>query len=119
MECRCLRQLATLEGRILVQGEEELGRDAGRGYLMLEATDARIHYVCYTPEMEAARNHGGLRTNSFIRLRKVFSDGHPTVDSLGSVCARPSTQCSVLQCQLGFVCSMCARLETANATANI
>ena len=64
-----LRGLTTLEGRILVHGEEE---SSGRSYLMLEGTDARVHYVYYTPEMEAARNRGGLRTNSFIRLRKLF-----------------------------------------------
>jgi type IV secretory pathway VirD2 relaxase len=74
------RQLTTLEGRILAHGEEETGRDAGRGYLMLEGTDARIHYVGYTPKMEEARSRGGLRTNSFIRLRKVFSEGHPLVE---------------------------------------
>lgn len=79
------RQLTTLEGRILVHGEEETGRGAGRPYLMLEATDGRIHYILYTPEMEKARSRGGLRINSFIRLRKVFSEGHPSleVDDLG------------------------------------
>jgi type IV secretory pathway VirD2 relaxase len=79
------RQLTTLEGRILVHGEEETGRDAGRGYLMLEATDGRIHYVRYTPEMEEARSRGSLRTNSFIRLQKVFSEGPPLfkIDDLG------------------------------------
>jgi type IV secretory pathway VirD2 relaxase len=74
------RQLTTLEGRILVHGEEETGRDGGRGYLMLEATDGRIHYVCYTPEMEEARSRGSLRSNSFIRLRKVFTEGHPLLE---------------------------------------
>jgi type IV secretory pathway VirD2 relaxase len=79
------RQLTTLEGRILVHGEEDTGREAGRCYLMLEATDARVHYVCYTPEMEEARSRGGLRTNSFIRLRKLFSEGRPVleIDDLG------------------------------------
>ncbi len=72
-----LRSLETLEGRILVHSEEET---SGRRYLMLEGTDARIHYINYTPEMEEARNRGGLRTNSFLRLRKVFTDGHPALD---------------------------------------
>jgi type IV secretory pathway VirD2 relaxase len=70
------RQLTTLEGRILVHGEEE---SSGRSYLMLEGTDARVHYVYYTPEMEAARNRGGLQTNAFVRLRKLFSDGRPAL----------------------------------------
>ena len=30
--------------------------------------------------MEAARKLGGLRTNSFVRLRKLFTDGHPVVE---------------------------------------
>ena len=64
-----LRSLTTLEGRILVDGEEE---SSGRSYLMLEGTDARVHHVYYTPELEAARNLGGLRTNSFIRLESCF-----------------------------------------------
>jgi hypothetical protein len=70
------RQLTTLEGRILVRGEEE---SSGRSYLMLEGTDGRVHYVYYTPEMEAARNRGGLQTNAFVRLRKLFSDGRPAL----------------------------------------
>jgi type IV secretory pathway VirD2 relaxase len=77
-----LRDLTTLEGRILVHGEEE---SSGRTYLMLEGTDARLHYLYYTPEMEAARNRGSLRTNSFIRLRKLFTEGGPAleIDDMG------------------------------------
>jgi hypothetical protein len=80
-----LRSLTALEGRILVHGEEETGRMAGRSYLMLEGTDGRVHYVYYTPEIEAARNRGGMRANSFIRLRKSFSEGRPLleIDELG------------------------------------
>jgi type IV secretory pathway VirD2 relaxase len=80
-----LRGLTTLEGRILVHGEEDDGRAAGRSYLMLEGTDGRVHYVYYTPEMETARGRGGLRTNSFVRLQKLFSKGRPVLklDELG------------------------------------
>ncbi|HEX4133247.1 MAG TPA: DUF3363 domain-containing protein [Bryobacteraceae bacterium] len=79
------RRLTTLEGRILVHGEEDTGRQVGRSYLMLEGTDGQVHYVYYTPEMEAARGQGGLRTNSFVRLRKLFAEGHPglKIDELG------------------------------------
>jgi type IV secretory pathway VirD2 relaxase len=79
------RQLVSLEGRILVHGEEETGREVGRSYLMLEGTDGRVHYVYYTPEMDEARRRGGLRTNAFVRLRKVFAEGRPAleVDELG------------------------------------
>jgi type IV secretory pathway VirD2 relaxase len=80
-----VRRLTILEGRILVHGEEDIGRHAGRSYLMLEGTDGQVHYVYYTPELEAVRSQGGLRTNSFVRLRKLFADGHPSlkIDELG------------------------------------
>ena len=82
LEVLDIRRLTTLERRILVHGEKE---STGRSYLMLEGTDARIHHVSYTPEMEAARNRGGFGTNSFVRLRKLFTDGRPAVeiDDLG------------------------------------
>jgi hypothetical protein len=75
-----LKRLHSVEGRVLVHGEEEDGRDAGRGYLLLEGTDAKVHYVSYTPTIEEARNSGGLTTNSFVRLRKLFKNGKPLVE---------------------------------------
>jgi hypothetical protein len=81
-----LRKLESLEGRVLLHGEEEAGREAGRIYLLLEGTDGRLHHVYYTPEIHYARSLGKLRTNSFIRLSGMFTeDGHPTlkVDDLG------------------------------------
>ena len=38
---------------------------------MLEGTDAKVHFIQYTPEMEEARSRGELRSNSFVRLRKL------------------------------------------------
>ena len=66
---------------MLVHGEEEDGRDAGRGYLMLEGTDACIHHISYTPEIEEARNRGQLRTNSFVRLRRYMLGGRPSIET--------------------------------------
>jgi type IV secretory pathway VirD2 relaxase len=63
-----LRQLTSVEGRVLVHGQDE---QTGRGYLMLEGTDAKIHFIQYTPGMEQARSRGELKTNSFVRLRKL------------------------------------------------
>jgi len=52
---------------------------------MLEGIDGQVHYIYYTPELEAARSQGGMRTNSLVRLRKLFSEGHPVIniDELG------------------------------------
>jgi hypothetical protein len=72
-----MRQLTAFEGRILVHGQDE---ESGQNYLILEGTDAQVHFVYYTPEMDEARSRGGLRANSFVRLRKVLLAGRPTLD---------------------------------------
>lgn len=72
------RQTPAVEGRVLVHGQEE---SSGRSYLMLEGTEGRIHFIRYTPEMEQARSQGRLRTNSFVRLRRLFVDGAPTLET--------------------------------------
>lgn len=38
---------------------------------MLEGTDAKVYFVHYTRGMEEARSRGELRTNSFVRLKKL------------------------------------------------
>jgi hypothetical protein len=74
------RQQRMLEGRVLVHGEDEVGRKAGQHYLLLEGTDARIHMIYYTPELEEARSRRQLRTNSFIRLRRQFDNNRPVLE---------------------------------------
>jgi type IV secretory pathway VirD2 relaxase len=71
-----LRKTTSVEGRVLVHGEDE---QSGRSYLMLEGTDGRIHFIHYTPEMEAARARGELQSNSFARLSRVLVDDEPTI----------------------------------------
>jgi type IV secretory pathway VirD2 relaxase len=60
--------MTSVEGRVLVHGQDE---HSGLSYLMLEGTDAKVYFVHYTPDMEEARSRGELRTNSFVRLRKL------------------------------------------------
>ena len=71
------RRTDSVEGRILVHGEDE---QSGRRYLMLEGTDARIHFIDYTAEVEEARSHGELRPNSFARFRRTFVDREPALE---------------------------------------
>ncbi len=71
-----VRDLTSIDGRILVQGEEET---SGRSYLMLEATDGHVYHIYRTPEMEELRSQRGLQTNSFIRLRKFSTARSPVV----------------------------------------
>ena len=53
--------MISVQGKVLVHGQDE---QAGRSYLMLEGTDALVHFIYYTPELEEARSRGELRTNS-------------------------------------------------------
>jgi hypothetical protein len=77
-----LRNCTTLEGRILVHGEDE---GTGRSFMMLEGTDAKVHCIYHTPQMAESRGRGGLRANRFVRLHKLFEDGRPLleIDELG------------------------------------
>jgi type IV secretory pathway VirD2 relaxase len=75
-----MRKLKTVEGRVLAHGEEEVGKSAGRHYLLLEGTDAKVHLIYYTPEMEEARSRGKLRPNAFVRLQKQFENGRPVLE---------------------------------------
>ena len=77
MEVLDVRQITSVEGRVLVHGQDE---QTGRNYLMLEGTDAKVYFINYSREMEQARSRGELRTNSFVRLRKMSLDGAVTLD---------------------------------------
>jgi hypothetical protein len=72
-----VRDLTSVDGRILVHGEEEA---SGRSYLMLEGTDGQVYHIYRTPEMEELRSQRGLQTNSFIRLRKFSTFRGPVVE---------------------------------------
>jgi hypothetical protein len=65
---------------VLVHGQDE---QTGRNYLVLEGINAKVHFIQYTPEMEAARSRGELRINSFVRLRKLSSTARLEVSDLG------------------------------------
>jgi hypothetical protein len=75
-----LRQGTSVEGRVLVHGQDE---QTGRNYLMLEGSDARIHFIQYTSEMEEARSRGELGTGKFVQLRKQPGSTILDVNDLG------------------------------------
>lgn len=70
------RERPVVEGRVLVHGEDENGCT----YLMLEGTDACIHHIRYTPEIEQARASGLIKTNSFVRLQTALDLGKPVLE---------------------------------------
>ncbi len=74
-----LRNQPALEGRVLTHGEE----DSGRQYMLLEGTDAQVHFIYHTPEIAEARSQGRLKTNSFVRFRRMFGDdGRPIIENV-------------------------------------
>lgn len=75
-----LRKLKAVEGRVLGHGEDDAGPPSGRHYLLLEGTDAKVHLLYYTPELERARANGKLRVNAFVRLQKQFENGRPILE---------------------------------------
>ena len=62
-----LRGVRELYGRVLVHGEEEM---TGREYMLLEGTNASVHYILHDAQLQAARHQGELRPGSFICLRR-------------------------------------------------
>ena len=73
----------SVEGRVLVHGQDDQN---GRSYLMLEGTDARVHFINYTPEIEEARSRGELRTNITYAMGArpqmvltIFDSGSPGI----------------------------------------
>jgi type IV secretory pathway VirD2 relaxase len=71
------KQIAAVEGRVLVHGEEE---HSGKNYLLLESTAARVYYIPYTREMEETRSLGGLKSNSFVRLGRASGNGRLRIE---------------------------------------
>jgi type IV secretory pathway VirD2 relaxase len=66
------QQMKTVEGRVLMHGEDE---QSGKRFMMLESTSAKVLFIEYTPEMDSIRGRGGLKANSFLRLRSVSENG--------------------------------------------
>jgi len=71
------RNLKAVEGRILLHAEDEA---SGRRYLLLEGTDAKVHLIYHTQEIEEARRVGKLAVNNFVRFEKRFADGIPHIE---------------------------------------
>jgi len=73
-----IRNLKALDGRVLIHAEDEA---SGRRYLILEGTDAKVHLIYHTQEIEEARRAGKLAVNNFVRLEKRFADRIPHLET--------------------------------------
>jgi type IV secretory pathway VirD2 relaxase len=76
-EITSIRKLKAVEGRVLLHAEHEV---SGRRYLLLEGTDAKVHLIYHTQQIEEARRAGKLAVNSFVRLEKRFADRIPHME---------------------------------------
>ena len=72
-----IRNLKAVEGRVLLHAEDEV---SGRRYLLLEGTDAKVHLLYHTQEIEETRRVGKLAVNSFVRFEKRFADRIPYIE---------------------------------------
>ena len=75
-----LRDVRELSGRVLVHGEEEM---TGRAYMLLEGTDASVHYILHDAQLQAARHQGKLRPGSFISLRRHGARSRLSIQDFG------------------------------------
>jgi type IV secretory pathway VirD2 relaxase len=76
-EITSIRNLKAVEGRVLLHAEDEA---SGRRYFLLEGTDAKVHLIYHTQEIEEARRAGKLTVNNFVRLEKRFVDRIPHIE---------------------------------------
>jgi len=76
-EVTTIRNLKAVEGRVLLHAEDDA---SGRRYLLLEGTDAKVHLIYHTKEIEEARRAGTLAVNNFARLEKRFADRVPHIE---------------------------------------
>jgi type IV secretory pathway VirD2 relaxase len=75
-----LRTVRELYGRVIAHGEEEA---TGRSYMLLEGTDAKVHFIYHAAETEASRASGYMRPNAFVELRGKTVGGPVSVLDLG------------------------------------
>lgn len=74
------RNVTALAGRVLSHGLDE---QSGRAYMLMEGTDAKVHYVLHTQEIEEARHKGQLRPGSFVTLEQEPISGRLNVHDFG------------------------------------
>jgi hypothetical protein len=83
-----LRDVRELFGRVLVHAEEEM---TGRPYMLLEGTDASVHYILHDARVQSARHQGQLGPGSFICLRRRGGRSRLAIQDLGDAEALLST----------------------------
>ncbi len=64
------RDIENLEGRVIAHVYDDT---TGAPQMILEGTDAHVHFIRHTPAMEQMRHEGGLKPNNFVSMERVGS----------------------------------------------
>ena len=82
LEVTRLSDVKELEGRVLGHGQED---STGRGYILIEGTDGKVHFIYQEDSIDAARHRGLMQVNSFVKLRRnsAKARGKLIVEDLG------------------------------------
>lgn len=67
-----LQKIRRLAGRVIGTGLDEA---KGAPYLLLEGTDAKLHYLYHDDSIQRARAAGQLKTGHFVELERRFVEG--------------------------------------------
>lgn len=66
------RNLKRLAGRVIGTGLDE---NRGMPYLLLEGTDAKVHYLYHDRAIDEARRAGKMQPGSFVEIERSFVQG--------------------------------------------
>jgi hypothetical protein len=80
MELTPVSRITSLEGRVV---GHVLDDTTGRTHMVLEGTDAKIHFIPHDATIESARQKRFLRPNSFVELSSG-REGRLVIEDLGS-----------------------------------
>jgi type IV secretory pathway VirD2 relaxase len=69
-----LSQVQHLAGRVLAH---VLDDTPGTVHVLLEGTDARVHFIAHNRDIEAARQRGELKPNRFVEIRRLRPAARP------------------------------------------
>lgn len=66
------RNIKRLAGRVIGTGLDE---NRGIPYLLLEGTDAKVHYLYHDKAIDEARRAGKMQPGSFVEIERRFAEG--------------------------------------------
>lgn len=76
-----VKDINNLEGRVIAHIQDDA---SGAPHMILEGTDARVHFIRHTPTIDQMRQEGKLAPNNFITFTRIETgDRALRIDDLG------------------------------------